>query len=659
MAAKNSFPLNECSISDIFLRGDGSRRYVIPIYQRNYAWGLSEIEALINDVCDSLKNDVYYIGTLVTFCRGNGDYEVIDGQQRLTTIYLILKALGEDVRNTLTYTARPASAAALSNPESADIDEAIKCGYKVVTNVLDKMEPSREEFTQYFLERVHIIHYTVPQDVDLNHYFEVMNSRGEQLEKHEIVKSLLGKQLSKSELPTFSRVWEACSEMNVYIQQRFNVAEVFGGDYSGFIVDSFDKIQIPVQDGLFGTESIEKLLERGAVEQSKDDTRRGMEDRFQPIIDFPNFLLIVLKLTLLRDKGVASALKVALDDKELLKAFNEALKEYKDSEREFAKLFAYNLLKARYFLDNYVVHHDTNLKEQLETNPWKLQRYKHIGGGFKPENLSADKNVELVHLLSMFEVSYTAHQRKNYLLYTLRHLFESSDVGAYLEFLRDLADSYYHKVYLTCGDNLQPAPGAFDEAMLNGRNIEERKFDDVYKVGSCAIPLYIFNYTDYKLWRKYAEEMRGEKLKEESPERLAFFDELGCTDFSLKPFQNFYFSRTRKSLEHYYPQAKAIDGEEDTADAVCRKHINCFGNFAMIGAEVNSSGSNWSPKVKLDHYGDSKIDQVSVASLKFRIMMQKCRDNTSQRPEGQEWLWEDMKEHHKKMLAILSGTLSE
>ena len=40
-----------------------------------------------------------------------------------------------------------------------------------------------ESFKSFFLDKVHIIHYRVPKDVDLNHYFEVMNSRGEQLEK--------------------------------------------------------------------------------------------------------------------------------------------------------------------------------------------------------------------------------------------------------------------------------------------------------------------------------------------------------------------------------------------------------------------------------------------------------------------------------------------
>jgi hypothetical protein len=91
----------------------------------------------------------------------------------------------------------------------------------------------------------------------------------------------------------------------------------------------------------------------------------------------------------------------------------------------------------------------------------------------------------------------------------------------------------------------------------------------------------------------------------------------------LDIFKLFYFSRTRRSLEHYYPQAAAT-GQNG---ALNEHEINCLGNYAMIGSEVNSSGSNNSPKVKLDHYLDTlsgKVRLVSVASLKFMIMMQIC-----------------------------------
>jgi len=117
---------------------------------------------------------------------------------------------------------------------------------------------------------------------------------------------------------------------------------------------------------------------------------------------------------------------------------------------------------------------------------------------------------------------------------------------------------------------------------------------------------------------------------------------------TLEVFKQFYFSRTRRSLEHYYPQANINAG-------ISEDQINCFGNFAMIGSEANSSGSNWTPHTKLDHYLDSsnKIRQVSVASLKFRIMMQVCSDNYGNRKKDDEWTFADIKTHQNLMLKVL------
>jgi hypothetical protein len=128
---------------------------------------------------------------------------------------------------------------------------------------------------------------------------------------------------------------------------------------------------------------------------------------------------------------------------------------------------------------------------------------------------------------------------------------------------------------------------------------------------------------------------------------------LGCGDFGLKVFEQFYFSRTRRSLEHYYPQANATGKD----GAPSQEQINCLGNYAMIGSEANSSGSNWSPKAKIDHYLDAsgKIKQVSVASIKFMIMMQMCKDNEHTREAGQEWNFKDIGTHQEKMLEVLLG----
>lgn len=62
-------------------------------------------------------------------------------------------------------------------------------------------------------------------------------------------------------------------------------------------------------------------------------------------------------------------LSFTLDDKELIKEFEKV-----NLTPEFVKDFAYNLLLAKYFLDNYVIHH-ANGEDRVLENPWKLQYY--------------------------------------------------------------------------------------------------------------------------------------------------------------------------------------------------------------------------------------------------------------------------------------------
>lgn len=278
--------LKECSIKDIYYGNSGTATtYKIPIYQRNYAWERDEIFALIKDIHDSMVIDkpVYYIGTLVTFKRDENVFEVIDGQQRLTTIYIILTAMGEKLANRLAYSSRKTSTQTITamskfekNKEVKDsdfgeeYDLGIKNGYNFAKEALKDV--NMDKFKEYFLNHVHIIHYRVPKDVDLNHYFEVMNSRGEQLEKHEIVKAKLSALLEKEDMKKFCQIWEACSDMSFYIQQKLpnmyiqkelpNKKNVFGTDMSNFIPQSFEELYIESNhtDDKMTTKSIAELL---------------------------------------------------------------------------------------------------------------------------------------------------------------------------------------------------------------------------------------------------------------------------------------------------------------------------------------------------------------------------------------------------------------
>ena len=683
---KNALPLKEISIKELYI-GDEKAVYEIPIYQRNYAWEKDEISTLIQDVYDAYKKNqrkVYYIGTLVSYHKGDCVYEIIDGQQRLTTIRLILAALEIESNNQLTYRARKKSDATLKAIPDFDIDEVdvgIKNGYEYAKSAIGDIVPVGEKnsFTSYFKSNVHIIHYQVPKDIDLNHYFEIMNSRGEQLEKHEIVKAnLLEKLDTDEERRLFNQIWECCSEMSVYVQQSFyglKTELVFGRNFSEFIPKSFEEMMRFIPEKTDETEGMESVSIFDIIHPQEFGSKwvhiveeNDKKDSFQPIIDFPNFLLIVLKISKMEEPDFHPA-EFLLDDKELLYEF--IVNEKMDAAK--VRSFAYNLMKARFLLDNYMIHHSKE-EDTIKSNPWKLQIWHKDEETKKGQlrNLSKDDSIQnrLVHLLSMFEVSFTAKQRKNYLFYCLFYLMreEVLDVGGYEKFVEDLADRYFVKVYLD-GSKLNtintPVPGSFDETILKDRELDSarfkmgsrERFTAIYGDGTVAskgVPLFVFNYLDYKIWEMYDVDLRGKNSKEGGAERKKFFFKLGCSDFGLDLFKQFYFSRTRRSLEHYYPQSFAARREETFAGGIDgpldQNQINCIGNYAMIGSEANSSGSNWTPKTKLDHYldGSRKISQISVASLKFMVMMQMCKDR-------EMWGYEEIKEHQEKMLDVIWG----
>ena len=85
---------------------DKKSQFIIPDYQRPYAWGDVECTTLWNDIFDfsfpdgnsdnfDNENDEYFLGPIVTFKNDEGKQEVIDGQQRLTTLMLLLRAFYE------------------------------------------------------------------------------------------------------------------------------------------------------------------------------------------------------------------------------------------------------------------------------------------------------------------------------------------------------------------------------------------------------------------------------------------------------------------------------------------------------------------------------------------------------------------------------------
>lgn len=81
-------------------------RFYIPSYQRGYRWGKNEVEDLLNDISEFMPRQIsdtdektwYCLQPIIVKQKSDGWFEVIDGQQRLTTIYLILHYLNQDFK---------------------------------------------------------------------------------------------------------------------------------------------------------------------------------------------------------------------------------------------------------------------------------------------------------------------------------------------------------------------------------------------------------------------------------------------------------------------------------------------------------------------------------------------------------------------------------
>ena len=79
------------SIEQLF---SGDTRYVVPKYQRSFAWGPDEIEELWEDLLSAVsRGGDYFLGTIVLHKKGTGPQEIIDGQQRLACVSMVFSAI--------------------------------------------------------------------------------------------------------------------------------------------------------------------------------------------------------------------------------------------------------------------------------------------------------------------------------------------------------------------------------------------------------------------------------------------------------------------------------------------------------------------------------------------------------------------------------------
>jgi len=599
---------NAKNIKEILANDD----YIIPRYQRNYAWGKTEISQLIKDIDEffpkeNYEKKSYYLGSLVCFKREDGSFELIDGQQRHTTITLINLVL----KNWQNVIENVVSVPNLKFDSRKKIQNYIESLYKTEKTTFlkqaselnisgtgsfkDAIEIIQEElrvkdvqnFAKNFYENVYLFRVEVPEDTDLNHYFEIMNNRGEQLEKHEIVKALLmGKienddeEVEKREHEKFAAIWNACADMNDYVFFNFDTTDRKNIFSNVGELNNFDGISIN-KNGDNGDElSLSKIITEHNIPTDFPKEEKYIKDKYKSVIDFPNFLLQVLKI---------KNEKVSLDDKKLLEQFSVTKPDPKE--------FILDLLKYRILFDEFVVKQDLADADESNQN-WGIRK---LNTDFETTIKTFEADEELTKLQVMLYYSDSTNTYNNW----LQEIMKNTDFAV---------DKYTEKVLTIAKDK-------FNKENLSYPNIR------------------IFNlyFIDFLLWRLYAENIKGkETYVDDNSDEL---NNLKKKIFKQKVLFNSFKFKQLSSREHLFSQAQA------ELYSINNDIISGIGNLCLISSSQNSAGNKENPTEKRKRF----INDIS--SLKRVIMFESY--------ENDKWETDQISKHKEEIENLINHFTNE
>ena len=185
--------------------GEITGKFTIEAYQRGYRWGKDEVEYLLEDINEIPDGQKYCLQPVVVK-NVNDTYELIDGQQRLTTLYLIMKYLNAyvDIKFSIEYATRKSENGHIGSKElletideidlslpSNNIDELfIKKSYSIVKTWFNGEKSKMMSFANKLQNYVTIIWYEVDDDEDSVNIFTRLNIGKINLTNAELVKAL-------------------------------------------------------------------------------------------------------------------------------------------------------------------------------------------------------------------------------------------------------------------------------------------------------------------------------------------------------------------------------------------------------------------------------------------------------------------------------------
>ena len=260
------FKPESLTIEAIFSNADSF--YQMPIYQRPYSWDKDRVEQLWADIFEAYENhkenpsqdNNYFLGSLVVVKNKNGAYDVVDGQQRITTLTILFCVLRDlkldaldDYMTTITdcitsnkkgTKQRLKLTTQLNN--QAIFEEYVLNGINFnelnknkkdnrflqtasyFKDLIEKVEPNTlNEFVKYLFENTVLIRISCTDESFAIKLFSVLNDRGLDLTSADIIKAHLMQQLDDEKRPQFNEEWKKmetiCQQMDESLTNVFNL----------------------------------------------------------------------------------------------------------------------------------------------------------------------------------------------------------------------------------------------------------------------------------------------------------------------------------------------------------------------------------------------------------------------------------------------------
>ena len=179
-----------------------NNNFLIPTYQRGYRWTEQQVIDLLNDINEFMerkhsKKEIYGLQRLVVKDRQDSSWEVIDGQQRLTTIKIVLACLEEQTSYTIEYKTREKSKDFLNNINNKNKDDANNIDFyhmwqakETIDTWFDNKNIDRQRFRKVLLDKVKFFWYQSPEDINSISVFTRLNIGKIPLTDAELIKAL-------------------------------------------------------------------------------------------------------------------------------------------------------------------------------------------------------------------------------------------------------------------------------------------------------------------------------------------------------------------------------------------------------------------------------------------------------------------------------------